>query len=312
VSDETVEASRQAYAAAQAAAPFVTRNRDEYERIVNDMHAICLLMQFYNDRIRAAQQVMLYGYDRDATHLQRARPLLAESVERLRELTGVAGPAYRTATGMETTQRQIPFRGGMKDFPGWQQCLPMYEKELAIFDKRIAQLSSGAAVSGTDSAKTLPQVAFTLRPGAGEVFTVATGADLFTGSPVAISALAPELAGMKGIRIAPEQGGTLRFRLAQDAQILVGFTRSASRKDSVLDPETEQWNLVLLNAVSAPKMPSMAVWARPLSAGENELDLGKGRYVVLGFIPADYHVAARVNFAQNGGDGPPNLDWLFE
>jgi hypothetical protein len=313
VSDETVEASRQAYAAAQAAASFVTRNRAEYERIVSDMHAIELLMRFYNDRIRAAQEVMLYGYDRDAVHLERARPQLAESVELFRELTNIAGPAYRTATSMETAQRQIPFRGGMKEFPTWQQCLPMYEKELATFEKRVAQLRSGAAMVQDDSAKTLPQVAFTLKPGAGEVFTVSKAADLFLGSPPAISALAPELNGMKGIRIAPDQGGTLRVDLAQDAQVLVGFTSSPSRTDSVLDPETEQWNLVLLNAVTAPKMAPMAVWAKSLPAGENELDLGKGRYVVLGFIPKDYHLAARVNFSQAGeGDTPPNLDWLFE
>jgi hypothetical protein len=81
----------------------------------------------------------------------------------------------------------------------------------------------------------------------------------------------------------------------------------------VLDPETEQWNLVLLNAVSVPKLPAMAVWAKPLSAGDNELDLGKGLYVVLGFIPADLHIAPHVNFAQQTGSGsPPNLDWLFE
>ena len=70
---------------------------------------------------------------------------------------------------------------------------------------------------------------------------------------------------------------------------------------------------MLLNAVAAPRVPAMAVWAKPLPAGENELDLGKGEYVVLGFIPADLHVALHVNFAQtSGGNGPPNLDWLFE
>ena len=53
----------------------------------------------------------------------------------------------------------------------------------------------------------------------------------------------------------------------------------------MLDPETEQWNLLLLNAVSAVKMQAMAVWAKPLPAGANDLDLGKGAYVVLGFIP---------------------------
>jgi len=312
VSDDAVKASHEAYEAAQAAGRFVTRDKAEYERVVNDMHAISLLMQFYNARIQAAEQVLLYGYDHDADHLRRAEPLLAKSVDRFRELTDVAGPAYRTATGMETTQRQIPFRGGMDQFPSWQQCLPMYEKELATFRKRLAQLSAGPAIAQPETAETLPQVAFTLEAGAGETFTLAKGVALFAGAGVAIDSLAPELNGMQGIRIAPDEGGTLHFHLAHDAQILVGFTRSTSKKDSALDPEAEQWNLVLLNAVTASKMTPMTAWAKPLPAGDNELDLGKGRYVVLGFIPANYHLAARVNFPESDGNVPPNLDWLFE
>jgi len=100
------------------------------------MHAIELLMEFYNAKTKAAEQVLLYGYDHDAAHLREAETLLTESVDHFRELTAIAGPAYRTATSMETTQRQIPFRGGMNQFPNWQQCLPMYEKELATFRKR--------------------------------------------------------------------------------------------------------------------------------------------------------------------------------
>lgn len=313
VSDETVDASRKAFDAASAAEPFVTKNKAEYGRIVNDMRAIALLMEFYNAKTKAAEQVLLYGYDRDAAHLNQAEGLLSESVERFRELTAVAGPAYRTATSMETTQRQIPFRGGMNQFPNWQQCLPMYEKELATFRKRLAQLSSGEKIDESKPVATLPQIGFTLQPGAGEAFTVEKGADLFVGGNAAISDVARELAGMKGIRISPSEGGTLRFDLAEPAQILVGFVSNASKKNSVLDPETEQWNLVLLSAITAPKVAAMAVWAKPLPAGANELDLGKGEYVVLGFIPADDHVAPHVNFAQMGnGGGPPNLDWLFE
>jgi hypothetical protein len=313
VSDESVDASRKAFDAANAAAPFVTKNKAEYGRIVNDMHAIELLMEFYNAKTKAAEQVLLYGYDHDAAHLREAETLLTESVDHFRELTAIAGPAYRTATSMETTQRQIPFRGGMNQFPNWQQCLPMYEKELATFRERLTQLSSGEKIDESKPVATLPQIGFTLHPGAGEAFTVEKGASLFVGANAAISDLAPELAGMKGIRIAPSQGGTLHFDLAEPAQILVGFVSNASKKNSVLDPETEQWNLVLLNAIAAPKVPAMAVWAKPLPAGANELDLGKGQYVILGFIPADDHIAPHVNFAQTGsGGGPPNLDWLFE
>jgi hypothetical protein len=313
VSDETVDASRKALDAANAAEPFVTKNKAEYARIVNDMHAIELLMEFYNAKTKAAEQVLLYGYDHDASHLSQAEALLATSVDRFRDLTNIAGPAYRTATGMETTQRQIPFRGGMNQFPNWQQCLPMYEKELATFQKRIAQLSSGAKMGENKPVEHLQQIAFTLKPGAGEAFTVEKGANLFVGANAAIGDLAPELAGMKGIRISPSEGGTLHFDLAEPAQILVGFVSNSSKKNSVLDPETEQWNLVLLNAITAPKVPAIAVWAKPLPAGANDLDLGKGFYVILGFIPADTHLAPHVNFAQtSNGSGAPNLDWLFE
>ncbi|MGH9598217.1 MAG: hypothetical protein ACRD27_00015, partial [Terracidiphilus sp.] len=311
VSDQTVEWSSEALADAEAAAPYVTKDKAEYARVVNDMHAINLLMLYYNAKIKAAQQVLLYGYDRDEAHLEKAEPLLAESVERFKELTQVAGPAYITATSMETSQRRIPFPGGMKNFPSWQQCLPMYEKELATFRKRVTELQSGATVRESGPAKPFPQVAFTLKPGAGEAFTVDEGAQLFMGGGPAISEVAPELAGMRGIRIAPREGGALEFNLAAPAQILVGVAMAGSKKYALFDLETEQWNLLLLNAVSAPKIPAMAVWAKPLPAGANEIDLGRGLYAVLGFIPADYRVAPRVNFADNGS-GPANLDWLFE
>jgi hypothetical protein len=156
VSDQTIQWSTEALAAARAAAPYVTRNKAEYERVVNDMHAINLLMLYYNAKIKAAEQVLLYGYDHDAAHLRAAEPLLAQSVDYFQQLTGVAGPAYITATSMETPQRRIPFPGGMDNYPSWQQCLPMYEKELATFKKRVAELASGAAVHGTGASSSGP------------------------------------------------------------------------------------------------------------------------------------------------------------
>ncbi|MDE3161784.1 MAG: hypothetical protein KGL64_00875, partial [Acidobacteriota bacterium] len=311
VSDETVEASQRAVAAAEAAAPLVTQNKAEYACVVNDLKCIALLMEFYNAKTKAAEQVLLYGYDHDAAHLQQADTLLAASVENFRALTALAGPVYVTATAMETTQRQIPFRGGMNQFPNWQQCLPMYEKELATFRKRLALVEAGKGAQQEQASGPLPQVAFTLLPGAGETFTVAQGAQVFADRGVTISGLAPELDGLRGIHIDPREGGTLRVKLEKPAQILVGFVRDASRKDSVLDPETEQWNLAMLNAVTAGKLAPMAVWAKPLPAGENELDMGKGAYVVLGFVPEDVHLAPRVNEAQSSS-GLKNLDWLFE
>jgi hypothetical protein len=313
VADEVTAAARQALEVAEAAAPFVTTNKEEYGRVVNDLRSIALLVEFYRAKTKAAVEVMLYGYDRDKTRLERAEALLRESVDRYRELTRIAGPAYRTASSMQTTQRRIPFPGGMKQYPNWEQCLPMYEKELSIFERRRTQLISGGVTTEVKAAQALPQVDFVLKPGAGESFTVEKGAALYQHGAAAVTSLAPELQGMRGIRIDPAQGGTLHFDLARPAQILVGFVRDSSRKNSVLDPDTEQWNLLLLNGVAAPKTPSMAVWAKPLAAGANDLDLGKGSYVVLGFIPEDTRVTPHIDFgASSESLTGVNLDSLFE
>jgi hypothetical protein len=111
--------------------------------------------------------------------------------------------------------------------------------------------------------------------------------------------------------VAGDQSTPIRFRLDKPAQILVGFFKSSSRKQVNVSPDTEQWNILLPNAVSEAKGLPISVWAKPLPAGENDLDLGKGAYVVLGFIPEDTHVTPHVNF-DPGGKQPPNLDWLFE
>ena len=55
----------------------------------------------------------------------------------------------------------------------------------------------------------------------------------------------------------------------------------------------------------------ISVWAKPLPAGQNDLDLGKGAYVVLGFLPESTNVTPHVTFDPNSKQ-PPNLDWMFE
>ena len=192
--------------------------------------------------------------------------MLAESVDRFRELTAIAGPAYRTATGMETTQRQIPFRGGMNQFPNWQQCLPMYEKELTTFRKRIAQLSSGAKIEENKPVEASAAGCIHAQAGAGEAFTVEKGANLFMGAGAAISDLAPELAGMKGIRIAPSEGGTLHFDLAQprrswsDLRERIEEELGARSRNRAVEPDAAQCG-------RRGEIPAMAVWAKPLAGG---------------------------------------------
>lgn len=310
VAADAAEKSAEAVKEAEAAGPGIAADaRPEYDRIVDDMRAVQYLMAFYNAKVQAAALVMRYGYDHDLAHLAQARTLLADSVSEYAKLTQLTLKTYRNAAGMETSQRQIPVRGGPQT-NHWSDLLPVYKKELTTFDSRLSALRSGSQISETKPHQ-LPEVPFTLQPGAGEVFTVAKGASLYSDADVPIASVAPEVDGLKGIRVSAHQETPIHFRLEKPAQILVGFFKSNSRKQVNVSPDTEQWNILLPDGVSAAKGLPISVWAKPMPAGENDLDLGKGAYVVLGFIPEDTHVTPHVNFDPESKQ-PPNLDWLFE
>ena len=91
----------------------------------------------------------------------------------------------------------------------------------------------------------------------------------------------------------------------------MGFFKSNSTQAVNVSPATEQWNMLLPDAITMAKGLPITVWAKPLPAGLNDLDLGKGAYVVLGFIPEDTHVTPHVSFNPRR-EPTPNLDWLFE
>src|SRR6185312_15323906 len=126
-----------------------------------------------------------------------------------------------------------------------------------------------------------------------------------------IATVSPALDGLKGIRVSTHQEQPLHFTLSAPAQILVGFFKSSSHKALNVSPATEQWNLVMPNAVipSGGRTLPISVWAKPIPSGRNDLDLGKGAYIVLGFVPEDAHIPFTA--ASTPGQ-PPNLDWLFE
>jgi hypothetical protein len=310
VADEAAALSARAVAVAEAARPGVVRDLDEYNRIVNDMRAIHELMLFYQSKTKAAVLVMLYGYDHDAAHLPAAATLLAESVAHFRELSRLTDTTYRDAASMHTSQRQIPVRGGPTT-GHWRDLLPVYEKELAAFRSRLAMLNQPHSTGDATSIHPLPQVPFELSPGVGEIFKLAPGATLSSGSAQSIVSVAPELAGLQAIRIDKVQDGPVRFTLQKPAQVLVGFFKTKDRTGPS-NSDAESWNLLLLNAVSTSNGSSLDVWAATLSAGANELNLGKGSYVIFGFIPEDLKVEPRVIVSTTAAGEPPNLDWLFE
>ncbi len=311
VADSAAEESGKAVVEAEAARADVTKDLAEYDRLLNDMRCIHALMLFYQAKTHAAELVMLYGYDHDIAHLQQAEPLLAESVADFRTLTQLTDTTYRDAASMHTSQRQIPLRGGPKT-EHWRDLLPVYEKELATYRARLKLVTSGVGNAHATDVKTWPQLAFTISPGAAETFVLRSGERVSVDSSVTITGVAQEMSGFTGIRAPARQDVPLRFTLQQPGQVLVGFFKTKGRTGPA-NSDAENWNLLLLNAITLNKGQPLDVWAAPFGAGTNELNLSSGSYVVLGFIPQDLKTQQRVVFdAGANSSAPANLDWMFE
>jgi hypothetical protein len=77
-------------------------------------------------------------------------------------------------------------------------------------------------------------------------------------------------------------------------------------------PPRDEWSPVLRNALAAGDHPGFTVWSHALPGGRNDLDLGQGAYVVLGFVKTDARLEPRMVFFGPAAQSRPDLDWLFE
>jgi hypothetical protein len=316
VAAEVQDSAERAVAAAEAAQPLVTRDREEFGRLLNDMRCIREQYRYYNAKTRAAALVLRYGYSRETGDLKQALPLLAASLEHYRKLVALTEKTYREGPSVHSSSRRIPFLGAPGRYTHWRDCLPVYERELAAFQRNLKLLETTGTTARSLDRAPLPGVGVKLLGDAGELFPVAPGAKLYTDQPFPIERIAPELRGLTGIRIAQaaaaKEGVRVQFELAEAAQVLVGFFRSEKKGAAAAAPKDE-WEAVLRNGIEVPGQPGFVVWSHALPKGKGELDFGRGAYVVLGFIQRDAQPEPRmVFFSQADARRRPDLDWLFE
>ncbi len=141
--DEVLDFSAQAMAAIDAAAPHVTRNREEFARLRNDIHCIRVLSENYAAKVNTALSVLRFGYSKDIADMEDAEKYLAQSLVSYQRLAALTRDTYHFANSMQTAQRKIPAPGGVGGQRAnyhWTQLVPLYEKELADFRQQVAAL----------------------------------------------------------------------------------------------------------------------------------------------------------------------------
>lgn len=287
----------------EAAAPHVKKNKEEFERLRNDMHCIAAMSRSYCAKVNAAMMVHRYRRSKDPAYMKEALPLLEESLKHYKTLLDLTKDTYRYSNTFHGRQ-QVPKKGVYH----WDQMVGDYEKELADFRKQVAALGGqptpATTRADTTAAKPWPSVTFkVLTPGV-ETYEVKKGAKVFSDRDYTITGMAPQLAGLTGMRFshAKAEKGTIQidFEVNEPVKVLVGYFGSED-KGWLQVPMLEHvahaddrggLNAVLENAAvignGKNKLPPVNVHAFKYEKGKQTLEMiGEGSYLILGVVPAD-------------------------
>jgi hypothetical protein len=302
---EIDEFSAQAVAALDAAAPAVTKNREEFARLGNDAACIRAMALSYGAKAGAARHVLRFKKTGEVAEMEQAKVDLAESLAQYRTLERLTRDSYAYANSMQTSQRRIPVvGGGAGGKPAnfhWTQLLPLYEKEFADFDAQVTALKSGgASAARAQTLATLRAAPFAVVGRAAEAYTIKAGARVFTDAADAIASTASELDGLKGIRAsrAAAQAGRdapVEISTAGPVRVLIGYVRADSpewrqpprSETDARAAERGGTEPLLLAAVAIPSLPPVDVYELTFDAGRHKIDPpGSGAFLILGIVQA--------------------------
>lgn len=300
---DVLEESSNAVAAADAAEPLVTKNRDEFERLRNDARCIQAMAGNYSAKVHAAELVLRYDYSHDIHDMEHAEKFLAQSLDDYQLLVKLTQSTYHYANSMQTSQRKIPVSGGMNGIGTnylWSQLEPLYQRELTEFQEKIARLKINATnVVDESKIKPWPSASFKLISTDAETYKVEVGAKVFSDRNFAIESLAPELNGLTGIRFSHEAAKKgryhpIEFEASEPVQVLVGYFKS-DQKMWLQVPQLEfaaqadergGIDTIIENAAAISGCPAVNIHAFRFDAGRQKLELiGKGSFVILGVVP---------------------------
>jgi hypothetical protein len=322
VADEVRLHGSKAVAAIEQAAPYITASRDEFNRLKNDMYCYQALANFYAFKAKAALQVLQYKYSHNISDLERAIPLLQNSVQYFTELAARTDTTYLYANSMQTGQRKIPVSGKDAKNKTWSELLVVYKQELQNFIKHIDALKKQGAGAGVINMQPLKNAPVQwLNTNA--QYIVEKNAIIFTDTNVVIDDLPVLLTGLQGIRLSRKEqitkGTVLNFSTTGPVKLLVGFFAGKGDeylREPVLETDASandygQAEVKVANALAINKYPPINIHAYSFQPGTHTLTLGKGSCMVLGFINESEPLPildAGFNIEDNAGA----LDWLFE
>ena len=295
----------------------VEKNSDEFLRFSTDMFCYWKFAQSFHDKVLAAQQVLNYKWSKDISYLEKAVPLLEQSMSYWHELVSYADSAYLYANSMQTAQRRIPVGGDGGKMKTWGELATVYQDELDALKANIEKLKHPALQSDVRIQPAIP--AKVMIPGGKQVIGLAKDAVLFEKrEDTKIDSIAPELQNLQALVLNRDTarivGTSVTFSCERPVKMLVGFFQDDDSKWAkapkleidATGNEYGQAEPVLTNAVSMLQMPPVNIHAYHFPAGHHTINLPKGIIMIAGFTESN--IQPRDVGLQGAGN---EVDWLF-
>lgn len=320
--EQTLKHGDRAVAAIDAAAPFVTDNREEFARLQNDMYCYREFAYAFGWKVKAARHVLNYKWGKDIGELDVAVELLEKSLEHFRKLVSLTKDTYLYANSMQTAQRRIPIGGDGGGMKHWEELLPKYEMELANLKKNMAMLreNMGKTATGLTQKHCIRPLRAAHVELHDNVKTVkmGKGVKLFSDLDSTVTDLAPELLGLNAhVMESKSQRNdvtNITFTCSNAVSLLVGYFRDDQMKYAKAPRlETDatandygQADPQFTSAVRIHGMPQVNIHRYNFPVGTHTLLLPKGIALILGFT--DSEITPR-DAGLSGEDKA--IDWLF-
>lgn len=316
--DQCVAHGDKAVAAISGLAGKITKNKDEFGRLVNDINCYKDFAYSFKYKVLAAQQVLNYKWSKDISYLNKAVPLLEKSNRYYDKLVERTRDTYLYANSMQTAQRRIPVGGDEGKFKTWTEMQPVYAEELANLKANIVKLTSPKDAKSQEEDITKAVNADVKLISNYKRIKLTKGAKLFENRDEAIDSLAPELEGLEALVMNRDttriNGGTVEFETDKPVKMLVGFfiddqNKFASPPKLETDAtgnEFGQAEPIIMNAISMSNMPIVNIHAYHMKPGRHTIRLPKGIIMVAGFTTTDLKIR---DAGLNGLSD--EVDWLF-
>jgi len=299
----------------------VTKNKEEFERLRNDMHCYREFAYFFENKVKAAKLVLEYQWGKDIKNLDAAIPFLEKSLEHYCKLVDLTKDHYLYANSMQTAQRRIPIGGDNGKNKTWEELYVNYQKELVNYKNNLAMLKekNGKEIQETTIIPPLSPADVTLLANPTSV-KLAKGISIYSDIESKIEDIAPELIGMNGwilnANTQSNKGTTVEFETSAPVKILVGYFRDDQKKfakSPTLETDASanlfgQSEPVLINAIRFNGLPVVNVHAYSFNAGKNKLLLPKGLCLLLGFTNSMIETR---NAGLAGTGKEETMDWMF-